>query len=83
MKNKIQIINKKKVEKLLNSFKKDEKLLEDRLEYDEEDLKLAYPQLNKKEVKLLYLKLQQLKYFKGKKEKKKKSNKIKIVEEIE
>lgn len=65
--NKKQIINKKKVDKLFNSFKKND-LLEDRSEYDEEDLKLAYPDLNKKEVKLLYLKIQQWKYGKKKKE---------------
>ena len=79
MKDKKQIINKKMVDKLLNSFKRDD-LLEDRMEYDEEDLQLAYPQLNKKEVKLLYLKIQQLKYSKVKK---KRPNKIKIVDEVE
>jgi hypothetical protein len=72
MKDKKQIINKKKVDKLFNSFKKND-LLEDRSEYDEEDLQLAYPDLNKKEVKLLYLKIQQWKYSK---EKKKRPNKL-------
>lgn len=61
-----QIVSKKKVDKLFNSFKRDD-LLEDRVEYDEEDLQLAYPQLNKKEVKLLHLKLQKWKYSKTKK----------------
>lgn len=60
-----QQVRKKKVEDLFNSFKKED-LLEDRVEYDEEDLQLAYPQLNKKEIKLLYLKLQKWKYSKGK-----------------
>ena len=69
MKDNKQTINKKKVDKLFNSFKKDD-LLEDRSEYDEEDLQLAYPQLNKKEVKLLYLRIQQRKYGRIKKNKK-------------
>lgn len=45
-----QKVRKKKVEDLFNSFKKED-LLEDRAEYDEEDLQLAYPQLNKKRSK--------------------------------
>ena len=53
-----QQAKKKEVNRLFSSFKK-EGLLEGRAEYDEEDLKLAYPQLNKKGVKLLYLKIQQ------------------------
>jgi len=61
-----QQLKKKEVDKLFNSFKKDD-LLEDRVEYDEEDLQSAYPQLNKKGVKLLYLKLQKWKYSKAKK----------------
>ena len=69
MKDNKQTINKKKVDKLFNSFKKDD-LLEDRSEYDDEDLQLAYPQLNKKEVKLLYLRIQQRKYGRIKKNKK-------------
>jgi hypothetical protein len=74
-----QQLKKKEVERLFNSFKKNE-LLEDRAEYDKEDLQLAYPKLNKKEVKLLYLKIQKWKYSK---EKKKRQNKVKIVEEVE
>lgn len=70
IKAKKQIISKKEVDRLFNSFRK-ENLLEDRAEYDEDDLQLAYPQLNKKEVKLLYLKVQQWKYSKVKKKKKK------------
>lgn len=79
MKNNKQTINKKKVDKLYDSFLKED-LLEDRSEYDEEDLQLAYPRLNKKEVKLLYLKVQKWKYSKPKK---KKQNRIKIVNEVE
>ena len=63
-----QQLKKKEVDRLFNSFKKDD-LLEDRAEYDEEDLQQAYPQLNKKGVKLLYLKLQKYKYSKIKKKK--------------
>ena len=63
-----QIVSKKKVDKLFNSFKRED-LLEDRSEYDKEDLQLAYPELNKKEAKLLYLKLQKWKYSKAKKKK--------------
>ncbi|MDP2926455.1 MAG: hypothetical protein Q8N99_08815 [Nanoarchaeota archaeon] len=64
-----QKVRKKAVEKVFNSFRKND-LLEDRAEYDEEDLQLAYPQLNKKEAKLLYLKVQKWKYSKVKKNKK-------------
>lgn len=63
-----QKVRKKEVERVFNSFKKED-LLEDRAEYDEEDLQLAYPRLNEKEVKLLYLKLQKWKYSKIKKKK--------------
>ena len=52
-----QLVRKKEVEKVFNSFKKND-LLEDRAEYDKEDLQSAYPQLNEKEAKLLYLKIQ-------------------------
>lgn len=62
-----QVLGKRKIERLFSSFKKED-LLEDRVEYDQEDLQLAYPQLNEKEAKLLYLKLQKWKYSKtGKK----------------
>ncbi|MDO8508178.1 MAG: hypothetical protein Q7S27_00675 [Nanoarchaeota archaeon] len=63
-----QVIRKKEVDRAFNSFKR-ENLLEDRVEYDKEDLQLAYPKLNKNEVKLLYLKIQQWKYSKVKKNK--------------
>jgi hypothetical protein len=63
-----QKVRKKEVDRLFNSFKKED-LLEDRAEYDEEDLQQAYPQLNKKGAKLLYLKLQKWKYSKAKKKK--------------
>lgn len=63
-----QQLKKKEVERLFNSFKRDD-LLEDRVEYSEEDLQQAYPQLNKKEAKLLYLKIQKWKYSKAKKKK--------------
>jgi len=56
-----QKIRKKEVERLFNSFKKND-LLEDRSEYSEEDLLSTYPELNEKEAKLLYLKLQQWRY---------------------
>ena len=58
-----QKIRKKEVERLFNSFKKND-LLEDRSEYSEEDLLSTYPALNEKEAKLLYLKLQQWRYSK-------------------
>ena len=61
-----QQLKKKEVDRLFNSFKKED-LLEDRAEYDEEDLQQAYPQLNKKGAKLLYLKIQKWKYSKSKK----------------
>lgn len=64
-----QPLKKKEVDRLFSSFKKDD-LLEDRVEYSEEDLQSAYPQLNKKGVKLLYLKLQKWKYSKTKNKKK-------------
>ena len=63
-----QPLKKKEVDRLFNSFKKED-LLEDRAEYDEEDLKSASPQLNKKGAKLLYLKLQKWKYSKIKNKK--------------
>jgi len=46
-----------KIEKLWKYFKKED-LLEDRSEYDEEDLQKAYPQLTKDEAEKLYKKLQ-------------------------
>ena len=52
--------NKSEVNRLFDSFKKED-LLEDRAEYDEEDLKLAYPKLNDKEAKMLFLKIQKWK----------------------
>lgn len=64
-----QIIEKRKVERLFNSFKKND-LLEDRAEYSQEDLIDAYPQLNEKEAKLLYLKIQKWKYSKVKRKRK-------------
>jgi len=64
-----QLVRKKEIDKLFNSFKKED-LLEDRVEWDKEDLQSAYPQLNKKEVKLLYLKLRKWKYSKTNKKKK-------------
>lgn len=48
---------KNNVDKIWKSWKKNG-LLEDRAEYDEDDLKKAYPYLNKKDIRLLYLKLQ-------------------------
>jgi len=63
-----QQVKKKEVDRLFNSLKKND-LLEDRSEYDEEDLQLAYPQLNEKGAKLLYLKIQKWKYSKIKKKK--------------
>ena len=63
-----QIVSKRNVNKLFDSFKKED-LLEDRSEYNEEDLQLSCPQLNKKEVKLLYLKIQKWKYSKTKNKK--------------
>ena len=71
----ITIKDKKEVDRLFNSMKKNDSL-EDRSEYDEEDLQLAYPQLNKKEAKLLYLKLQKWRY--SKKDKKKNSSNLAI-----
>ena len=63
-----QKVRKKEVEKVFNSFKKND-LLEDRAEYDKEDLQSAYPQLNEKEAKLLYLKLQKWRYSRTNKKK--------------
>ena len=60
--------NKSEVNKLFDSFKKED-LLEDRSEYDEEDLRVAYPNLNKTEAKMLYLKLQKWKHSKRNKKK--------------
>lgn len=60
-----QSVGKRKVEKVFNSLKKND-LLEDRSEYDTEDLLLAYPQLNEKEAKLLFLKIQKWKRSKKK-----------------
>jgi len=60
-----QKVRKKEVARLFNSFRKNE-LLEDRSEYSEGDLQSTY-QLNEKEAKLLYLKLQRWKYSKAKK----------------
>jgi len=59
-------LGRKKVNKLFNSLKKED-LLNDRAEYDKEDLKSAYPELNVKETKLLSLKIQQWKYTQKKK----------------
>ena len=75
--NKKQLVRKKEVDKIFNSFRKND-LLEDRAEYDEEDLQLAYPQLNKKEAKLLYLKVQKWKYGQEKKDKKSSSGSINV-----
>lgn len=61
--------NKSEVNKLFDSFKKED-LLEDRAKYDEEDLRVAYPNLNDKEAKMLFLKIQKWKYSKTKKNKK-------------
>ena len=49
-----------KTKKLINFFKKTN-LIEDRFEYDQEDLQLAYPNFNKKEIKSLYLELKKQK----------------------
>ena len=59
-------LGRKKVNKLFNLLKKED-LLEDRSEYDKQDLKLAYPELNDKESRLLFLKIQQWKYAQKKK----------------
>jgi len=56
----------KKADKLFRFMKK-EGLLEDRAEYDEDDLKSAYPDLNDKETRLLFLKIQRWKYAQTKK----------------
>ncbi|MBS3092525.1 hypothetical protein J4466_03855 [Candidatus Pacearchaeota archaeon] len=60
--------NKSEVNKLFDSLKKED-LLEDRAEYDEEDLRVAYPKLNEKEAKMLYLKIQKWKHTQTKKKK--------------
>jgi hypothetical protein len=75
--NKKQLVRKKEVDRIFNSFRKND-LLEDRAEYDEQDLLQAYPQLNKKEAKLLYLKIQKWKYGQEKKDKKSGSGSISI-----
>jgi len=59
-------LGRKKVNKLFNLLKKED-LLNDRVEYDEKDLKSAYHELNDKEAKLLFLKIQQWKYAQKKK----------------
>jgi hypothetical protein len=48
---------KTKVDKMFDSFKK-KGLLEDRSEYDADDLKSAYPSLTSKQAKKLYTKIQ-------------------------
>ena len=63
--------NKSEVNKLFDSLKKED-LLEDRAEYDEEDLRVAYPKLNEKEAKMLFLKIQKWKQKREKKDKMKK-----------
>lgn len=68
-----QKVRRKEVIRLFNYFKKED-LLEDRSEYDQRDLQSAYPELNEKEAKLLYLKLQKWKYSKIKSKKKIASN---------
>ena len=68
-----QQVKKKEVDRLFSSFKK-EGLLEDRSEYDEQDLKSAYPQLSDKGAKLLHLMLQKWKYSKVKGKRKIASN---------
>jgi len=61
--------NKSEVNKLFDSLKKED-LLEDRSEYDEEDLRVTYPKLNEMEAKMLFLKIQKWKRSKSKKDKK-------------
>jgi len=60
--------NKSEVNKLFDYLKKED-LLEDKSEYDEEDLRVAYPKLNEKEAKMLFLKIQMWKHSKIKKKK--------------
>ena len=67
-----QQLKKKEVDRLFNSLKKED-LLEDRSEYDEEDLRVAYPKLNEKEAKMLFLKIQKWKHSKNKENKNHKS----------
>ncbi|MFA5173974.1 MAG: hypothetical protein WC438_02210 [Candidatus Pacearchaeota archaeon] len=62
-----QTVRRKEVNRLFSSFKKND-LLEDRSEYDTEDLQSTYD-LNEKEAKLLYLKIQKWKYSKAGKKK--------------
>ena len=68
-----QKVRKKEVEKVFSSIRKND-LLEDRSEYDEQDLKSAYPQLSDKGAKLLHLMLQKWKYSKVKGKRKIASN---------
>jgi len=49
----IEIINIKKIKKIINGFKKD-KIFWDRAEYDEEDLSLSLPDLSQEEIKELH-----------------------------
>jgi len=60
--------NKSEVNKLFDYLKKED-LLEDKSEYDEEDLRVAYPKLNEKEAKMLFLKIQKWKHTQIKKKK--------------
>lgn len=53
IKKKEKKVDLKKVWKLYKSLKKED-LLDDRKEYDVEDLKKAYPELSNSEAKLLY-----------------------------
>jgi len=62
-----------KVNKLFADFKKND-LLEDRREYDEEELRTTY-NLNKKDAKLLSLKIKKWSMSKNKEAKDKKDNK--------
>ena len=48
----IEIINIKKLKKIINGFKKD-KIFWDRAEYDEEDFHLSLPNLSQEEIKEL------------------------------
>ena len=52
----IEIINIKKIKKIINGFKKD-KFFWDRAEYDEEDLHLSLPDLSQEEIKELMKRL--------------------------
>ena len=84
-----KLLVKQKVNKLFNLLKKED-LLDDRSEYDKQDLKLAYPELNDKESRLLFLKIQQWKYAQKKKikggqngEKRKAKTQAKLSEKIQ